>query len=189
MSRPRDPACHSSGLRLLPRAVTRTALCGNITCVATISVEDAYAKWSPDLVRYATALVGVDAAADLVADAFAEVLQHEDRWQTVREPQRYLIGVTTTIAKMSHRSTWRRRNREVRYYSPCPESELLSDPAVALGLSQLPMRQRSVLYLAYWLDMAPRDIAAALHISEGAAKRHLARGRSQMREILHDYIR
>lgn len=60
---------------------------GNTIHVAAVSVEGACAKWSAGLVRYATALVGVDDDGDLVADAFAEVLQHEDFRRTVREPE------------------------------------------------------------------------------------------------------
>ncbi len=120
---------------------------GNTIHVAGVSVGGACAKWSAGLVRYATALVGVDDDGDLVADAFAEVLQREDFRRTVREPERCLIGVTTNLAKMRHQSTWRRRNREVRYHLPSLESDLLSDSGVVHGLFQLPMRHRSALYL------------------------------------------
>ena len=132
---------------------------GNAIHVAAISVEGACAKWSAGLVRYATALVGVDDDGDLVADAFAEVLQREDFRRTVREPERCLIGVTTNLAKMRHQSTWCQRNREVRYHLSSPESELLSDLGVVHGLFQLAMRRCSPLDLAYWLDMTRRDIA------------------------------
>jgi hypothetical protein len=40
--------------------------------VAEVSLQEAYEKWSDDVVRFATVLIGPDEAADVVADAFVE---------------------------------------------------------------------------------------------------------------------
>jgi DNA-directed RNA polymerase specialized sigma24 family protein len=41
-----------------------------------------------------------------------------------------------------------------------------------------------VVYLTYWDDLTPTQIATLLHISEGSVKKQLARAREQLRRIL-----
>jgi RNA polymerase sigma-70 factor (ECF subfamily) len=48
----------------------------------------------------------------------------------------------------------------------------------------LSLRERAVVHLTYWEDLAPRDVAAVLKVSEGAVKRYLARARGKLREVL-----
>jgi RNA polymerase sigma factor (sigma-70 family) len=57
---------------------------------------------------------------------------------------------------------------------------------VRAAIQQLSVRQRAVIVLTYWGDFTPRAVAATLGISEGAVKRHLARARHRLREVLHD---
>ncbi len=57
------------------------------------TLEQAYRKWSSDLVIYATALVGPTDAPDLVADTFAVLVRRGDeRWTEVRDARAYLFG-------------------------------------------------------------------------------------------------
>ena len=58
------------------------------------------------------------------------------------------------------------------------------DPVLWQAVLSLPVRQRAVLYLAYWEDMGPTAIGHMLGISDGAVRRHLARARSSMRRSL-----
>ena len=148
-------------------------------------MEDAYRKWADELTRYATALVGSDEAADLVADAFATMLHRgEDAWRSIDEPRNYLYRVVFNAASMNARGSARRRQRESRWSGAIHSSELLSDPAVVGALGALSVRQRSVTFLTYWHDMTPRMVASMLQISEGSVKRHLARARATLREVL-----
>ena len=50
----------------------------------------------------------------------------------------------------------------------------------ALVMHNLPLRQREVLVLHYWLDMPVSAIAAELRIAEGTVKSRLARARSAL---------
>lgn len=153
--------------------------------MAELSIEDAFRKWSDDLVRYATALVGPTDAADLVADAFTSVIAGGgDRWARVAEPRGYLFRAVANAARMSARSGARRRNRESRWHPGNASGELIGDPAVADALTRLSVQQRAVTFLTYWGDLAPADVASLLDISEGSVKRHLARARSSLREVL-----
>lgn len=53
-------------------------------------------------------------------------------------------------------------------------------------MSVLSTRQRATVILTYWEDLTPGEVAGRLGVSEGSVRRHLARGRSKLREVLHD---
>ncbi len=151
----------------------------------SISIEDAYRKWSRDLLGYATALVGPSDAADLVAEAFSSVLRRgTDHWSAVDEPRRYLFRSVLNVARQNERGSSRRRRRETHWSMPPLQQELIADPEVVRALSALSVQQRAVTFLTYWEDLSPASVAEALHISEGSVKRHLARARNTLREVL-----
>lgn len=151
-----------------------------------ITIEDSYRKWADELVRYATALVGPADAPDLVAEAFAAMLDRgEDAWGRVRDPRAYAFRSVTNAARMFGRSRGRRRTRETRWsVASSGPAELITDPLVGEALSTLSVRQRAVVFLTYWEDLDVASVAERLGISEGSVKRHLARARSALREVL-----
>jgi len=58
-------------------------------------------------------------------------------------------------------------------------------PEVLAAVSRLSMRQRAVIFLTYWEDLAPTAIADLLSISDGSVRRHLDRGKTHLKEALH----
>ncbi len=147
-----------------------------------LSVAEAFEKWGKDLMGYATVLVGVDEAEDVVADTFAGLLRSRG-WVAADDQRGYLFGAVLNSARMHHRSMGRRRLRERRAggssgWVAAPEPSLLSELA---GLSP---RHRAVIYLTYWEDLAPATIAEMLGVSDGSVRRHLARARQHLRSVL-----
>jgi RNA polymerase sigma factor (sigma-70 family) len=51
-------------------------------------------------------------------------------------------------------------------------------------VQRLSLRQRAVVFLTYWEDLGPASVAELLGISEGAVRRHLARARARLKEVL-----
>ena len=51
-------------------------------------------------------------------------------------------------------------------------------------LADLTVQQRAVVYLTYWHDLSPSDVATTLGASEGTVRKQLARARSHLREVL-----
>lgn len=150
-----------------------------------LSIEDAFRKWGDDLTRYATAMVGPADASDVVSEAFTAVLAAGDhRWEQVREPRGYLFRSVANAARMWARSGSRRHRREMRWPVEGVVGELVTDPAVRRALDRLSVRQRAAVFVTYWLDASPTEAASMLGVSEGAVKRHLARGRATLREVL-----
>jgi RNA polymerase sigma-70 factor (ECF subfamily) len=142
---------------------------------------EAYEKHATDLVTYATALVGPADAEDVVAEAMLVVFTKVS-WANVREPRGYLFRCVLNRARM----TERRRALGLRKESSVPirSADEAEDP-VDLGLlAALSVRERSVIYLTYWVDLAPAAVAELLDLSEGAVKRYLARARAKLREEL-----
>jgi len=153
--------------------------------VAQLSIESAFRKWGDDLTRYATAMVGPADAADVVSEAFTTVLSAGDeRWDLVRDPRAYLFRAVANAARMSARSDSRRRRREMSWPADMVVGELVRDPTVRRALDGLSVRQRGAVFVTYWLDASTAEAASMLGVSEGAVKRHLARARAALREVL-----
>lgn len=154
-----------------------------------LSLEDAYARYSEELVRYATVLVSNAVADDIVADTFADLLRNPGgSWAQAREPKAFLFGAVANHARMHHRQADRRRERERRFASAARSPELATanaapDLSVAV-LEELSVQQRAVAYLTYWHDFTVAQVAAALGVSDGTVRRQLARARARLREVV-----
>lgn len=159
--------------------------------VSELSLEEAYRRWADEFVRYATVLVSASAAADVVADTFADLLGRPDGpWSRARDAKGFLYGAITNRARMHHRQARRRRQREhqvVLATSRVRTTEgegVLADPGLVDSLDALSVQQRAVIYLTYWDDRPVEQVAEILGVSDGTVRRQLARGRSRLREAL-----
>lgn len=96
----------------------------------------------------------------------------------------YLYRSVLNQVRIRHRSTMRRRAREMR----TAQSEAVFDPEVRPevmeAMAVLTTKQRAAVVLTYWEDLPPSEVAHRLGVSEGTVRRHLARGRSKLREVL-----
>ena len=157
--------------------------------VNEVSLEDAYSRYADELVRYATVLVSRSAAADVVADTFADLLRHADgAWSGARDVRGFLFGAVANRARMHHRQTNRRRQRErqlVVAQRPDPNGVMVeSRDEVLEALEGLSVQQRAVTYLTYWHDWSVSQVAEALGVGEGTVRRQLARARARLRGVL-----
>ena len=75
--------------------------------------EEIYRKHADDLVRFATGLVGPFDAQDVVTDACLRSFRARE-WPGVRNHRAYLYRSVLNQARSHHRSTLRRRVRELR---------------------------------------------------------------------------
>jgi RNA polymerase sigma-70 factor (ECF subfamily) len=146
--------------------------------------EELYRKHSDELIRFATGLVGPTNAADVVSIAVLGCLT-SPKWPEVTEKRSYLYRSVYNEAAAFHRSTRRRNAREQRAARAESIESYEIRPEVLEAVKCLSVRQRAVIVLTYWEDLDPSAIARLLQISEGSVKRHLARGRSRLKETLH----
>jgi RNA polymerase sigma factor (sigma-70 family) len=144
---------------------------------------DAYRRLAPELMRFATALVGSVDAADVLSSAVVKALASAT-WPTVANRRAYLYRAVFNEARRWRRRAAQRLVREARA-SVADRWELPTlRPDVREAVGRLSLRQRAVIVLTYWADLDPAAIAERLGISEGSVRRHLARARAHLREAL-----
>ncbi len=154
-----------------------------------MTIEDAYHRYADDLVRYATLLVPRSAAADVVADTFAELLRNPANALTrARDPKAFLFGAVANRARMHHRQSARRRQREERVAMTRrrPAETVVDDrlDEMRAAFDTLSVQQRAVTYLTYWQDYSVGQVAETLGVGEGTVRRQLARARDRLRGVL-----
>ena len=146
--------------------------------------EEIYRKYSEALIRFATGLVGPDNAPDVVSAGVLRCLT-SPTWSEVIEKKSYLYRSIYNEALMFRRSSSRRSSLEQRTAERAPADAYEIRPEVLNAVRRLSVRQRAVIVLTYWEDLEPSAIATLLQISHGSVKRHLARGKSRLKEVLH----
>jgi len=153
-----------------------------------MTLEEAFQKFGPQLLRHASVLVGPDNAADLVSEALIGALRSK-AWPTTSNQIAYLHKSVLNSARMYHRASSRRARREwiASSASVAEGFEFLPRPDVIDAVRSLSLQQRSVIYFTYWEDLPPRDVARVMGVSEGAVKKHLARGREKLRSVLDEH--
>jgi RNA polymerase sigma-70 factor (ECF subfamily) len=148
--------------------------------------SEVYRKHAEDLTRFATGLVGPSNAADVVSEAVLSCFCTDPgRWAKVTEQRSYLYRSVYNKAAEFHRSSRRRRSREELVAKPDLIESPEIRPEVLSAVFSLSVRQRAVIVLTYWEDLDPAAIATLLNISDGSVRRHLARGKSRLKEVLH----
>ncbi|MDX1469161.1 MAG: sigma-70 family RNA polymerase sigma factor [Acidimicrobiia bacterium] len=147
--------------------------------------ERIYRSHAPELVRFANSLVGPSDAQDVVSSAVLRAFTSKS-WPTVENPRAYLYKAVLNEVRSDHRSTMRRRARELR--TPAPHSTEMPEvrPDVYEALGKLSARQRAVAFLTYIEDLDESAVADRLGISTGSVRQHLGRARAKLRTILDE---
>lgn len=147
--------------------------------------EATYVSLAPELIRFATGLVGPADAADVLSTAMVKALA-APAWASVQNRRAYLYRSVYNAAQTHLRRRYLRRDRESRTGLAAQWEMPDVHPEVRAAVVDLSLRQRAVIVLTYWADLTPASIAEQLGISEGSVRRHLARARARLKEALHD---
>lgn len=154
------------------------------------AVDELYRAHALSLVRLAVMLTGDPATAeDVMQEAFAGLYRRWDRLRDHASALPYLRAAVVNGARSAHRS---RRRDLLRRFPAEPsagsaEATVLDREdrrAVHAAVSKLPRRQREVLALKYYLDLADHEIAAILRVSRGTVASTAARARARLSEQL-----
>lgn len=149
----------------------------------TESDAELYERLAPELIRFAATLVGPSDAEDLLASAVLKGIT-APRWAAIENKRAYLYRALTNQARSAHRARTRRRERELRAFRRVDSDREPADPEVIAALHKLTVRQRAVIYLTYWDDLAPAQIATTLDVSLRTVERDLANARNRLKETL-----
>jgi RNA polymerase sigma-70 factor (sigma-E family) len=125
-----------------------------------------------------------ETAEDVVQEAFATLHR---RWRHLRDPDAAVTYLNRAVVN-GGRDRLRRKRRAV---AAMPRLALVSEELASAeqdavrhdeadrlwrAITGLPMRQRQVLVLRYYLDQSEAEIADTLEVSRGSVKRHASRG-------------
>ncbi len=129
--------------------------------------------WLPDLWRFAVSLSSLDDADDIVQDALTRAWTKRDSFDPSRgSPRSWLLAIVADRA----RRRWIRRPRAVL---PDPEPDPVdTEPAarrvdLRRAIAALPDRQRTTVFLHYYLDLPVAEVAEVLGCSAGTVKSNL----------------
>jgi RNA polymerase sigma factor (sigma-70 family) len=144
-----------------------------------------YESLAPELIGFACGLVGPDDAPDVLASAVVSALASRS-WPNVENRRAYLYRAVLNEAGRWRRRAAMRRDREALTARALSSEPPEFHPEVRAAVDSLSVQQRAVILLTYWADLDSRTVAETLGISDGAVRRHLARGRARLREVLND---
>lgn len=146
--------------------------------VATFGDFDAFYRQHRDgLVRgLGLALGDVNLAADAVDEAMTRAVQRWSKVSGFARPEAWVYRVALNWAT----SRFRRRQRDRKYAPLVARSDLVSDgagidPSIRTALAELPIDQRSVVVMRYFLDWNVSQTAEALGIADGTVKSRTSR--------------
>lgn len=140
-----------------------------------------YAEVRMDLMRYATALVGVSDAGDLVSSAVTKVLEHRGSLTSLDDPKPYLMKSVLNEARMRHRSA-SRQNRAVAVLAS-GHAEAQHDEIIDVVMD-LPPRQRAAVFVTYYEQYTPTEISEMMGCRPGTVRRYLHLARRKLKEVL-----
>jgi RNA polymerase sigma factor (sigma-70 family) len=133
--------------------------------------------------RFLVAAVGREAAEDCFQETFLAALRAYPRVRPDSNLRAWVLTIAHHKALDHHRARARR---------PVPAGDALPDvPAPAAPerddgiwqrVRELPPKQRAALLLRFAADLSHREVAAALHCSEEAARRSAHEGLKRLRE-------
>jgi RNA polymerase sigma-70 factor (ECF subfamily) len=143
--------------------------------------------------RVACVVCGNAADAEEAAqDAFVKAYAALGRFRTGAPWRPWLLRIAANEARNRRRAAGRRTRAELRVsrdtlVSPSSEAAVLvaeRDGELRAALARLDDRDREVLYLRYFLDLAEAEIAAALDCRPGTVKSRLSRALGRLRAQL-----
>ncbi|MFE3451370.1 RNA polymerase sigma factor [Nonomuraea sp. NPDC059194] len=155
-------------------------------------------RYSGMLYRYVSRRLGPEPAEDLVGETFLVAFSKRHRYDTSYTDARpWLFGILTKLLSRHHRGEAARYRALLRVpqdgVAESPAERVASGvtaqaarPLLARALAALPARDRDVLLLVAWGDLAYEEVAQALSIPVGTVRSRLNRARRKVRAALGD---
>jgi RNA polymerase sigma-70 factor (ECF subfamily) len=166
--------------------VGRVDVAGRMDALDDQTIRAFLREEAPRLVAALTLIAGSrEAAEDAMQEALARAWDRSERGEEIRS-----LGAWVTTVALNHARNAARRGRfDLRLLGRLGRSPGVAAPTgdrVDLGraLSQLPVRQREVTVLHYYLDMDVRTVADTLGVHEGTVKTSLHRARAALAATL-----
>jgi RNA polymerase sigma factor (sigma-70 family) len=134
-------------------------------------------------------LVSMADADDIAQETFLVAWSHAHTYRGSASVRSWLCAIAWRKAKDSHRSVFRRRQRETLYHRAESANESVDVSmeerlSVRQALTALSMEQRAAVLLCLAGGFSHAEAAEALGFPLGTVKSHVLRGRERLREAL-----
>ena len=151
-------------------------------------LEELYRAHSSDAVRLAYVLTGDRSAAeDIGQEAFVRIARKVFGLRDLEHGKAYLFRTVMNLAKGRGRKLTRERSAYRRMEAPSEvATDAHGDDATWNALLALPLRQRTALFLRYYLDQSEAEAAETLDCSPSALKSLVNRGLNALRAEMED---
>lgn len=155
-----------------------------LVCGMGVSSSDSeiFRKHKDDLVRYAAALVGPDAAEDVLSAVVLRLLERRSL-SDLEDARAYLFKA---VLNQARNVAGRQRSRiglVDTVQPPWPEPQ----PEVLAAVMNLPLRQRAATFLVYWADLSVAETSRLMGARPGTIKRYLYLARRSLKGVLDEY--
>lgn len=145
-----------------------------------------YTNLRMDLMRYATALVGVSDAGDVVSSVVTRVMA-KDRLVGLDEPKAYLMRSILNEVRMRHRSRTREAQAVLALKADAPDRRQDDHiDHVPDLIMDLPPSNRAAVFLAYYEQYTPTEIAELMGCRAGTVRRYLHLARAKLKEVINE---
>ena len=146
-------------------------------------IREAVIKYSDTLYKVSIVILCHEHdVQDAIQDTFCRYLEKKPEFRDEEHEKAWLIRVATNIC----RDTIRFRIRHPKVSIDEVENTLAApeEKEILRELLELPVKQKTVIYLHYVEGYQIKEIADILGITESAVKLRLLRGRKQMRDAV-----
>lgn len=135
------------------------------------------------------------AAQDVAQDAFIRAYDGLARFEVGRPFRPWLLRIVTNLALNEVRARgrrgglWTRLSTAPEESAPAPERDLEArerHESMVDAINELPMDDRLVLYLRYFLDLPEAEIAIAIGKRSGTVKSRLNRARARLHTLIDE---
>ena len=152
------------------------------------SIESAYRRGLPRFRRMAAAVAGSpELGRDAVQEAFATAVRTRQSFRGDGPLEAWLWRAVLNAAK-NQRRTVERRHETASDGGGSADGTHPTDPSdgVREALSEMPERQRVVLFLRYYADLDYRQIADVLGVAPGTVGATLSAARANLERLLEE---
>ena len=159
---------------------------GIVGGVSAAELEALYRSRYARFVAVAGAIAGLDAAHDVVQDAFARALRGAGRFRG-DAIEAWMWKIVVNVARDAARA----RRADAPLDAAALALSVLDaerDPALMAALRALPPRRRAVVFLRHLADLPLDEIARLLEISPGTVSATLAQARAALRAALTEGV-
>jgi len=154
--------------------------------------DEIYRAHRADLFRLAVLICGDRTRSeDAVAEVFAKVLPRWRAGAVLERPQQYLRrALVNELSGGFRRQALERRTAAKQWGDDrgrmAFDAEISEHDRMAAALATLPVVQRAVLVLRYYVDLSEAEIATLLDVPQGTVKSRAARAMARLRELLDE---